>query len=456
MTPTNHVNDISIRSELSILFLVLLLIVWSIPHTIGVRNTSGTLLLIMTFPYFLEHAKAYGIPHSLKTFWKLLFILTLWILFQALFISPETAWSLKEIRGQWDVPLLFALLGMSLASSKTHGTLYLRIMIYCMILLISHYVFEALHEWNINDTITTRRSGIFGSPVLPSYINAFILAFLVADLYVFFFDRSKMILKVPVSVIIILISLVAFSTYLTRIRLGVIGILALLISGALLIAAYKKPKAAFFSFTLLAFAVLLGFHHYHDDARWNRLFNTVEQASDIEAHDGWIQNPKYMTKELPKLDDNQTVSASNYLRIAWAFKGLEMIIDKPLGVGFGRNAFGHETSREYNVFIGHSHSGLIDWTIGTGIPGLLLWLTFTVYILIYAAKHGFGKNKDPYAVALFLLTMSALYRSTVDSTLRDHMLQMNLFFMAFLMTKISFSLQLNQDSSAPSTRNHIL
>ena len=195
-------------------------------------------------------------------------------------------------------------------------------------------------------------------------------------------------------------------------------------------------------------AISLGFYHYHDDARWNRLFNTIELATDIEKHDGWIANPKRLTNDLPKLDTGQTVGGSNYLRMAWATKGVEMILDKPLGVGFGRNAFGHETDRQYDVFIGHSHSGLIDWTIGTGIPGLLLWLTLTIYILIYSGKHAFGKSKNPYAVALFLLTMSALYRSAVDSTLRDHMLQMNLFLMAYLMTKISLPIQIAQDPDA--------
>lgn len=440
----------ALRFEISVILLVILSIVWSIPHTIGVRNSSGILLLILSLPLFIEQVKSYGTPPPLRTFWTILFILTLWILFQALFISPETMWSLGEIRGQWDVPLLFALLGMSLASSRAYSTLYLQIIFYCLIILIAHYVLEALHEWNIHDTITTRRPGIFGSPVLPSYINVFILAILIADFYIFFFDRSKMILQLPPSILILLILLVTFSTYLTRIRLGVIGIIALLLSGALLIAAYKKPRAAFFSFTLLVTAISLGYYHYNDDARWNRLFSTIEIAT-TENHSGWIQNPKNMTNELPKLDTGQSVGGSNYLRMAWAWNGLKMIVEKPLGVGFGRNAFGHESDRQYGVFIGHSHSGLIDWTIGTGIPGLLLWMIFIVYILTYSAKHGFGKNKNPYAVALFLITMSTLYRSAVDSTLRDHMLQMNLFFMAYLMTKIALPKHVEHTPDTPIT-----
>jgi len=427
-------------TETHVIFIVILLLVWSIPHTIGVRNVSGFLLLLLSLPFLISYIRKSSMPKPITTFWLILFVLTLWILVQAILISPETMWSLQEIRGQWDVPLLFALLGMSLASPNLDSNLYIRVIIFCLIILMSHYAIEAIQEWHFHGTLTTRRGSIFGSPVSPSYINAFILAFLIAELYVSFFDKSKLILNLPISIILILITLVTFATYLTRIRLGVVGIVALLISGSILVAAYKKPKTAIASLFLLVTATALSVYHYYDDGRWSRLIDTIESSTDTEKNEDWVTSGS-----LPKISGGVTAGASNYARMAMATNGIRMIIDKPLGVGFGRNAYGHEMKRKYgdkisgNLNRGHSHSGLIDWTIGTGIPGLLLWLWFVIYILVYAAKEGFGKEKNPYAVALFLITMSMLYRSAVDGTLRDHMLQMNMFLIAFLFAKISFS-----------------
>ena len=430
----------NIVPELHIIFTAILLIVWSIPHTIGVRNVSGFILLLSALPFLMSYIRKNGLPDPIRYFWTILFVLTIWILLQALFISSETMWSLQEIRGQWDVPLLFALLGVSLASPNLDSNLYIRVIVFCLIILIAHYVIEAIQDWHFSGTLTTRRGSIFGSPTSPSYINAFILAFLIAELYVYFFDRSKLILKLPISLTLIFIVLVAFATYLTRIRLGVAGIVALLISGSILVAAYKKPKTAIASLFLLITATALSVYHYYDDGRWNRLIDTIDTAVDTEKNEVWVT-----TGTLPEISGGTTAGASNYARMAMAKQGLTIIYEKPLGIGFGRNAYGHEMSRRYgdsisgNLNRGHSHSGLIDWTIGTGIPGLLLWLWFVVYILLYSAKEGFGKEKNPYAVALFLITMSMLYRSVVDGTLRDHMLQMNMFLIAFLFAKVSFS-----------------
>lgn len=255
-----------------------------------------------------------------------------------------------------------------------------------------------------------------------------------------FFDKSKLILKLPISLTLIFIVLVAFATYLTRIRLGVLGIVALLISGSILVAAYKKPKTAIASLFLLITATALSVYHYYDDSRWNRLVDTIYSAVNTEKNENWVT-----TGSLPEISGGTIAGASNYARMAMAKQGITIISEKPLGIGFGRNAYGHEMARRYgdsisgNLNRGHSHSGLIDWTIGTGIPGLLLWFWFVVYILLYSAKEGFGKEKNPYAVALFLITMSMLYRSAVDGTLRDHMLQMNMFLIAFLFAKVSFS-----------------
>jgi hypothetical protein len=440
--PLSRTNLREITVDIQSLVLAVLILVWSIPHTIGVRNSAGIFLLLTAFPFLIKDLRTHGIHREFKIFWGLLFVLSTWIVLQAVTISPEPMWALNEARGQWDTTLLFALLAMSLGSIHTNRDQLLRVAVFVLMVLTAYYVLEGLKQWHYTGEISTRRVGLHDSPVLQSYLNALLMAFLIGDLYVSFFKGKRTFLSLPLSLTLGLIAMVAFATYLTRIRLGVIGIVALLLSGGLLLLARKNLKAFLVSLFIFSSAGTLFVFHYNDDARWARLFQTVELAVDIDGNRAWVGDGT----QRPKLADGSDPGNSNYERIAWATAGIHMILENPLGVGYGRNSFGHEGQREYGLKnLGHhSHSGLIDWTLAVGFPGLLLWLGFNAYLLILSAKAGFGEKKDPLAVALFLITTSALYRSAVDSTLRDHLLQMNMFFMAYLTYVITTRTRTNE------------
>ena len=85
------------------------------------------------------------------------------------------------------------------------------------------------------------------------------------------------------------------------------------------------------------------------------------------------------------------MDASAYMRIAWFKEALVFIGEHPLGIGYGRNAFGHGIKIKYGKRVGHSHSGILDLTIGTGIPGALLWLGFLLS-LVYLAFRRFNTS----------------------------------------------------------------
>ena len=87
------------------LLLGLLFFIWPIPRTISVREISIFLLFgifaccsYRTVPLSLR-IKGLSYP------FVILLMLTAWIMLSAIFISSETAWSLKEIQGQWLVHL---------------------------------------------------------------------------------------------------------------------------------------------------------------------------------------------------------------------------------------------------------------------------------------------------------------------------------------------------------------
>src|SRR5208283_2642454 len=145
----------------------------------------------------------------------------------------------------------------------------------------------------------------------------------------------------------------------------------------------------------------------------------------------WLNPNKY---PYPKLKSGETVHGSNYERIAWIKEGVILVMENPLGVGFGRNAFGHAIKRKYpaeDVTAAHSHSGIVDLAVGTGVPGLLLWVLF-IGCLMRGSIRKFRDQESYYGLLLFFITADFTMRSLVDSVLRDHMLQMFMFFAGLL------------------------
>src|SRR3989338_9017294 len=151
-----------------------------------------------------------------------------------------------------------------------------------------------------------------------------------------------------------------------------------------------------------------------------------------------IGNKAWINEALPqpRLANGQTVDWSNYSRIARIRAGLSLMADHPLGVGFGRNAFGHAVEQKYGLRTSHSHSGIIDLGVGIGVPGVLLWLAF-LGALLRLGYRGMRESHSFAALALLFLTAGYSFRMLVDSTIRDHMLQMFLFLAAFLAVIVS-------------------
>ena len=80
---------------------------------------------------------------------------------------------------------------------------------------------------------------------------------------------------------------------------------------------------------------------------------------------------------------------STYYRVANFINGTRLISEYPLGTGFTYLPYKHYMSRIYpGSTATHTHSGWIDFTLGVGIPGLLLcWLAMASAIWLAIQKH---------------------------------------------------------------------
>lgn len=452
-----------------LVLLALLFAVWPVAHTISLRDLLLVLALFV-FGYLVWRSRPAMPWRELAWPFGLYAALTLWIVVVALFISEETAWSLGEFRGQWLKGLLAMLAGglAALALARTPEGTNRGIAIVFGVLLVHTLFMDGMvikgivEAWiDSEDRLSPLVRHIGISPDSPEYgyltllrhewesvmltsgpdknnlLSNVLLYLLLAEFFVRLVHHRRL-LPFGNAFLFLVLAAVLFSLYVERARNGFVELIAvLLLLGGLLLHAYRgrfnRRVLGLGIAALLLLPLAIGFISYKTDPRWQSLWQTVPIALDTQSHKAWMDQNKY---PMPYLPGGEQVSGSNYLRLARAKVSLEFIREHPWGMGFGRNIFGHAVKRKYGETPSHSHSGLIDMALGTGIPGVLLWGAFLASIG-YAAGRGYARTKSYPALMLLLLVTAYSVRMVLDSIVRDHMLQMFLFLAAFLAVTVA-------------------
>jgi hypothetical protein len=270
-----------------------------------------------------------------------------------------------------------------------------------------------------------RGYGLTEGPDKMSFLTNMLLALLLAELFLRLTGKPRAF-GISNGVFAVFLTLALISMYFEGRRNAV---LALFVMGIGFIALYgigagrDRRRWRYLLVASCLFAVLVvSLFHASASQRgitWDEMMDTVPVALDTEGRKNWLNVGKY---KLPRLPDGTVVEESTYLRIAWLKEGMLLVAEHPLGIGFDRNAFGRGLQLKYGEGKGHSHSGLLDMAISTGIPGVLMWIAF----LVSLARLGWRRFLDTgnYAgLALFFVLLDFSTRLLLDSVTKDHMLQ---------------------------------
>ena len=433
----------------------ILLFIWQVPGTIAVRYTLLAVLLPVSLMLCLwrcsENPQRIGSPAPL--IWLLL--LTGWVVLVIALWGVEPSLSWKEFRGQWLTSLGAGLAGAllaraALAESNQRAMTLITVVFWSLLAQVLLHDALDLAYWLATGGIPFRQAPVFYLPEISkalwegrsmaegfigqsgdkfSYVNNTLSALVVAELV------QRIVLKrrwLPIGWPVLLLSLAAVlaCTYLLQFRNGNVGLLLLIGFATFMVLVRKAQHWSLWKLALVVGLVVVlltsfGGALYKSDARWQTLAETAPIAWDTKTHQAWRRVAPY-----PELPNGQQVDASNYERVAWAKEGGVLILEHPLGTGYNRNAFGDGIDRKYEMNGvyrgGHSHSGLVDFGIANGIPGLLLWLSF-LGALFYTGWVAFMRGQIAPALTLMFIVSGFLSRSIVDSNLRDHMLQQFMF-----------------------------
>lgn len=415
--------------------LAVLFFVWPIGHTMSLREGASYLLLLLFGYLFFGLGDRRERLRAIKAPAILLSLLILWTIVAAIFISDHTFWSLKEIKSQWLKGAVAITMGALCGGVSKKGSIISIksvIMLFFILIILQTLYFDLYYLFIYEKTDgVSKWVGVYASgPDKANYQAVYALTIILAELAYRAGRKGERFLPLNSYGIIACLVIILYSFSLDGVRNGLIVSSMLIVATFFYYLYHHRTNRKNIALVLIVFFgfVIFSVQHVRTNSKWDHFIETFVVAIDTETNKRWLDYNKYPPVYLA---DGKEVRYSNYLRVAWITEGLKLVKDRPLGVGFGREAFGIGLQDKYGEGSGHSHSGMIDMAVGAGIPGAILWILF-VLSLIYIAQKIYRKNGSFAALLLIYISSGFFVRMFVDSTIRDHMLLQFLFFAGFL------------------------
>ena len=420
------------------LFAVLFFI-WPIAHTIALRNV---LLFILVLWLGVQWNRERG--RQILFAWRHaawgLALFTAWLFVELLF-TPFWREALGAIQGQWLSALLSGFLGVAILAWRGDLSPRAVLLVFFGTLVIEAVAVDAqgflwmIHHGQLPHGLVGRRwKGLTAGPDKSNYLTNMGLDLLVAELSLRL--EGDRFLPMNRAAMGIIFALLLLSSYFEAMRNGLID---LVILAAFLVVRFAYRHRAQFTMRrrlivagiVLVTFVLIGLDLAFDH-RWDSLYATIPVAWNTAAHrQAWL-NPG--RAPLPLLPNGQAVSQSNYLRIAWIKEGFKSLFDFPLGLGYGRSAFGKAILLRFGPGAGtatSTNNGFLNLALGAGFPGLIFWYIW-YFLALKGAANGVDRPNAYWSRALLLILLDTGARTLVDANMQDYMLEQFLFLCTFL------------------------
>ncbi len=422
-----------------------------IPHTLTIREAA--LFLSIAVLVFISGEKRGDFIETLSSLRVQAVIygfFLLWLLFLALFVSEDALWALNEIKTQWVMGSLALFLGAGIATLARRGALRLGSLMAIIFWTLAAHVLAVnvdgvvkvlgkLSRGGGHHGLTSLTAGVGGltiGPIDGSLLASLFFVLILSEALCRYVFRRRLI-PVPGAALVVSFFLVAGASFFTGMR-NVVEI-PLVVAAALFILFFSGAKARkkAIYFALIMAPILIGglFLFYRSDTRWAELGETFDLAMKQEDPARVLAFSYDFV--FPRLRDNRQVNVSNFIRFTKYRVATNIIMAHPLGIGFGRNAFGHYLKARYSRGAGlNSDSSVFDMAVGAGLVGTALFGAF-IFTILAMSFRSFRRGGDFYSLFLFLLIICFSARMVFDSVLRDHLLEIFLFVTGMLSTRVS-------------------
>lgn len=413
---------------------LLLLSVWPIPHTIGIRNILLGLGFLISLFVLWDKRHLLTWKKSLPTVIILIFFL--WLIFHYFFLSMDPSAQIKELQSTWLRSFLAGFIAFSLAmllSKKPiwRVCLYLGVLVPVIVYLYSYaqVVIATKNILHVNFT------GLIDHKIVLGCVGVLFTA-IAFGIFSFWSTKNQKltILKTMGGMLLLLgivASLASFILVNTRNGVGAFVILMSLWILAYLFQSIKSKKYLLPFIFLLLLIALSGFaiqKHLMLNSQWNTLLADIKVAYQIDKFDHW----QSQAKGYPQNEMGAIVNVSAYERTAWATAGFRYLSQNPMGAGLLGDSLKRMAAK--NGIESHSlrftHSGWIDLTLAVGVPGFLLLMLSMGTSFYWAMK----RQTEIASVTVWLLVAITLYWLIAELATNKHFVEMLIFMLVFLGT----------------------
>lgn len=376
--------------------------VWILPETILIRN----LCLVMGAAlglYEIIQFRSLLVQKVAIPIW-LVMGLFLWATFHLIFLSSNFTLQLHEFTSIWKRAALGAIfaLGLGFALARVEAPklrrywalLYFGMIAPTLVYILKYVLTQYGQSWGLQIPEYLR---VRGGPstfyiAKTSYVCFCLPTLAVALGQLLLSIRNHVWFSWSNAVYVLSIPAIFFVFYVENIKNGVVyGTLLLVIFAVLLLLVnFKQHWQKKVLFTGLTSALVLIFlaKHIEQNESWKTFRADARIALNTDSYDHW----KFMgDKGYPNNEAGKIVSISNYDRMAWGKIGLSLFPDNLLGYGLIEESFGGLTKQKWpESYLRQSHSGWLDFTLGMGIPGLVMVWAAMLGSFTLVGKRSYG------------------------------------------------------------------
>lgn len=420
----------------------ILVAIWPLPGTIAFRQllliSGSTLSLLAIYKNRQQILR--------KEAWPLWMLASFffWLLVHLVFFSIDVAEQISELRSDWVRSLLAAIVGLGLSiafvdedgQQRPSKSVKLELMLLAgfsgtLVIFFVRYLYEigATSQWlHLNFYMTPYKSKtpivIFGAIFLP-------LAF-IKILKVISGEEKVQWITLGVAGIFLML----FSSYFANTKNGIAVLV--FVSLIFLFKLLKLIKTTHYHRRIVwplltAILVIASFgiaKHVEINPAWTMIWSDLKVGIDIEHQNAWKDSERF---SVPTNEHSLPVNMSTYQRAAWATAGIQLLKETPQGYGLINHSFGALVIKKWNDFSppngktrGATHSGWLDFTLGLGIPGVLLilipfWASFRRALHM----HGFWFSYVVWTVP----TLTFAY--TITEVSSNHFIELLFFLVSF-------------------------
>lgn len=399
-----HKSSLSQHPAWLLLWLPLLVGLQGVPHTGALRTLAllvgmiHVVALIRTAPAALTLTRDRLV---VLTFWTLMF----WMVCQTSFIAHAPVTSFKALVGDWAKFILMALLGFELAKAVQQPLwLYTCLFSGAFLHVLSVLGYQG---WALlsGHGIIFQRSFLSEYP-LASYFCISAIIWLFADLLSRLW-RKRPFFPWPRAVSIVLLGMALLAEAFLQTKTGHVVLAVIGLTMILALFAIGGRKLLFVG--VVSLFMLLGAMLVVGDNRWSGLMQSLRGA---QADNVSLQVFVSDAAPIP-----EGVNHSFYMRAVRGWQGIKGVMEHPLGVGYGPDVFKRylKISLGIDDGINSSNSGLIDFTLAVGAPGLVLLLLLCVSLFERGWRAYTQGQVAGLALSMFVIHQLSHY--ALDGTL---------------------------------------